>query len=215
VIFPIVAALLKSRLAAAAAFCVFSLVSSLEFHALARSNLGSYAYMNLITQLPFFLSGILAYLVWRHDGFRKRPLMGNLLFLGVLVAAWSIVYVPMVFMFLMSFSVVAVDLYAWALVFAAFIVSICYWSNPLVVNPVTRYLGKISFSMYLLHPLLIVLLLDVHKVLDRALGGGLLGFAGRATLMLSVVSLAGSVTYRLIEKPAVTLGKKLAARVPA
>jgi peptidoglycan/LPS O-acetylase OafA/YrhL len=214
-VFPVIAALLTSPFAAALAFCVFSVVSSLTFNALVSLKAGFFAYGNLLTHLPFFLCGTLAYLVWRRDGFRRRPLAGAVLLVGVLVVAAAEVYVPAVSIFLMTFNVVSAVRGVWALVFAALILAICYSPTRLIVNPVTRYLGTVSFSLYLLHPFVIALLLDAQRWIDRELGGGLPALAARLALIFSAVTAAASVTYAFIEKPGMNLGKRLTSPTSA
>jgi peptidoglycan/LPS O-acetylase OafA/YrhL len=212
-LFPIFAALLTSPLTAAATFCVFSVISSLEFNALKSSHMGSFAYMNIITHLPFFLCGILSYLIWRKDGFRARRGLGIVLLFASVATAASIVYVPSVFLFLMSFEVVNVEIYVWALLFAALILSTCFYPNRLLVNRFTRYLGSISFSTYLLHPLLITAFIGVHRRVDAAIGGGAGALAARVALTFGVVTLCSAATHAWIEKPGIALGKKLSARI--
>src|SRR6266850_5677768 len=210
IVFPVFAVLLTSIRSAVIALCISLLVSSMEFRALTSLNVGSYAYMNLITQLPFFIGGILAYFVWRDDNFKERRLLGSAMFIGVLLTAASMVYSRTVYTFLVAVPGVMGDLYIWVLVLAALIMSICYSPNPIVVNRVTRHLGQASFSMYLLHPLIIVVLAEIYSVMDRFLGVGLLGVAGRVLLTLTVVSAVASFSYVVIERPAVKLGRTVA-----
>jgi peptidoglycan/LPS O-acetylase OafA/YrhL len=212
-VFPIFAAVLSSRGAAGAALLVFTVVSSLEYRALAQSSLGSFAYMNLVTHLPFFIAGMLAFTVWRHDGFRRRDGLGRGLLLGVALATSFLVAAPIAYRMLGWFTVVTMDRYVWAVVFAALILSVCYFPSAVVVNRVTRYLGNISFSTYLLHPFVIAVLLDVHKSVHGAYGTGFASLAMRFGLTFGVTVLLASATFAWIEKPGMALGKRLSARV--
>jgi peptidoglycan/LPS O-acetylase OafA/YrhL len=210
IVFPLMALLLTSRASAVVACCVSAVISSMEYRALTGLNVGSYAYMNLITQLPFFISGILAYLVWRDDGFTRRRLLGRVMLFGTLCAAAAVVYLPIVHTVLLSIRGVAADLYVWAPIFAALIMSICYSPNRIVVNRVSRHLGRASFSMYLVHPLMIVMLPPVYRVLDAALGSGTIGVAGRIVSTLAVVAAVASLSYAAVEKPGIRLGAAVA-----
>jgi len=212
IIFPLLALLLTSRASALTAFCVSLVISSMEFRALRSLNVGSYAYMNLITHLPFFIGGILAYLVWRDDGFTRRRLLGRVMLLGTLCVAGSIVYSPIVHALLLSVRGVAVDLYIWAPVFGALIMSICYSPNRMFVNRVTRHLGRASYSMYLVHPLMIVVLPPGYRILDAALGLGVIGLVGRIGLTLTVVAAVASLSYLAVEKPGIKLGGVVAQK---
>jgi len=82
--------------------------------------------------------------------------------------------------------------------------------NPLkiVVNKITSFLSKISYSMYLCHPPLIVLLNPLYQYIYLLqiplLLKYLLCAGGTITLLVGV----SFITYRLIEKPGIRLGKK-------
>ncbi len=216
-VFPLLAILLTSRRSAVIALCVSLFVSSFEFRALESLNVGSYAYMNVVTHLPFFISGILTYLVWRDDNFKERRLFGRAALIGVLFVSALVVYSPAFYALLVSVRGVTLDRYIWSLVFSALTISLCYSSNPIIVNRLTCHLGRASFSMYLVHPLIIVSLAQVYGLLDAVLGSGVLGVIGRILLTLTVVSTVASVSYVVIEKPGIKFGRFLAEkyRVPA
>jgi peptidoglycan/LPS O-acetylase OafA/YrhL len=211
-VFPIFALVFNSVRATSAAFCVSLFVSSMTYQGIAKLGNPSFAYMNLVTHLPFFLSGMFAHAFWRSDAFRARRLLGNGMLLGVVLAAVTLIYVRPVFDFLSSFVYFEFARYSWAVVFAALILAICYSSNPVIVNRVTRWMGQISFSLYLLHPMLILFLLDTHKRVAAELGNGTLGVACCVLLSVATVSVAASITYALIEKPGMGLGKRIGAR---
>jgi peptidoglycan/LPS O-acetylase OafA/YrhL len=210
-VFPVVAALLTNVAAAAAALCVFSIVSSLTFNKLQSLDIGFYAYGNLLTHSPYFLCGILAYLVWRRDGFRSRPVLGGSLLALVSLAVVGLVYWPPAYLFLVSFTVVNAVRAVWAVVLAGFILAICYRPIRVIVNPVTRYLGTISFSLYLLHPFVIAFSMDEQRYLASVLHDGWSALAIRLVLVFTVVIALASLSYSFVEKPGIRLGKRLTA----
>jgi peptidoglycan/LPS O-acetylase OafA/YrhL len=79
------------------------------------------------------------------------------------------------------------------------------------VNRLTRHCGKISYSIYLIHPSAVFFLIPVYRcIYDLPLPLGLqypLGFA----LTLAVVAALASLAYRWIEAPGMRLGKRLQA----
>lgn len=78
------------------------------------------------------------------------------------------------------------------------------------VRPI-RYVGEISLSAYLWHfPMLLLL-----GRLGWMAGDNLPGMLHNIVLLLAVTILAASVTYYLIEKPAMNYAKKLRAKKPA
>jgi len=81
--------------------------------------------------------------------------------------------------------------------------------NPLkvVVNRLTIYLGRISYSLYLGHTTVILFLEPIYKHFYPSGGYLTVGFAiSYVTTMLIAVALA-ELTYRYIEVPGIRLGK--------
>lgn len=84
---------------------------------------------------------------------------------------------------------------AYAVFGAALMLRRFRWPRPLV------YLGTISYSVYLLHALVLLL------VLPRVPGGAWSNFA-----MLMAVTLVGAaLTYRFVERPGIALGRRVVA----
>ncbi|KVT86247.1 hypothetical protein WT25_10855 [Burkholderia territorii] len=95
--------------------------------------------------------------------------------------------------------------------FVAIILSLGVRSNALLVNPVTEWFGKISFSVYLLH-LPIVLMLS-HRILP---GLSLSPVAGLLFLIVAtfvLVGIAGTLTERYVERPGQKFGRKFIDRL--
>ena len=61
--------------------------------------------------------------------------------------------------------------------------------------------------MYLVHPLMIVMLPPVYRVLDAALGSGTIGVAGRIVSTLAAVAAVASLSYAAVEKPGIRSGE--------
>lgn len=84
----------------------------------------------------------------------------------------------------------------------------------LPVNPFTIYAGKISYSMYLTHFSVLHAMVQFHLtdwLPQPGLGAGLLNFALRYLTLLALDLGVSTLTYHLIEKPGVALGKRLIA----
>jgi peptidoglycan/LPS O-acetylase OafA/YrhL len=209
-IFPIIAALIRSLRAAILAFVIAVFVSSSFYTATTGTSLGSYAYMNVITHLPTFLAGIIAFLAWRRLGFiQHKPAGIGLLGLFLAIAAAEI-YWPPSQQILGAAKGVRLDLYIWSLLFALFILSICLWPTRLLVNKVGSTMGKISFSLYLWHPLVIIFLFGTYKKIAGILGTGLLGFACCAAATVALLSLVSLLSFRFVEQPGMRYGKEVA-----
>lgn len=80
-----------------------------------------------------------------------------------------------------------------------------------LVNKATVFLGKISYSIYLAQPTAILLLEPVYKKIYAATSGGMavsIAFVGCFLLTLAVVIPFAALTYYLVEKPGIKLGKR-------
>lgn len=87
-----------------------------------------------------------------------------------------------------------------------------------LVNRVTVFLGKVSYSVYLAQPTAILLLEPAYRRIYAASGGGMglsVAFASCFGLTCLVVVPFATVTYYLIEKPGVKLGKRCYAWIEA
>jgi len=93
---------------------------------------------------------------------------------------------------------------------------------PLVVNPVICYIGKISYSCYLVHfaALGIALrLFGLHLTNDHPAcdtghpATNLLLFLGLFFTALALTACAATVTLHLIENPGIELGRRLLRRI--
>ncbi len=209
-LFPIIAAFVRTLHSGGLALTIMILVSSAFYTTAQDMDIGSYAYMNIITQLPTFLSGVMAFLIWRQTGFFQSIKWGASLFVFTIVAILTVVYVPYAHKVLSIASGVRLDLYIWGILFMMLILSICLWPNPLVANRITNRMGRISFSLYLWHPLIIVLLVGVYGQIGQVLGLGLWNIIVCLGLTISVVILISYFSYHTIEMPGVKFGKRLA-----
>jgi len=103
------------------------------------------------------------------------------------------------------------DLVIWGLGLMA----LCVWQSIspslIIANRIFEYLGERSFSVYLLHPVVIVLSKDhlarTYEALRPYLGAN--AFFVCATLTIALVLVFAEFTYRLIEVPGIKFGRNL------
>jgi peptidoglycan/LPS O-acetylase OafA/YrhL len=79
----------------------------------------------------------------------------------------------------------------------------------LVVNRVTSFLGKTSYSLYLVHPTLVLLLVPVYRWIYAQPILLSLRFACCSALTLALLVMLSYLTYRWIERPGIELGRYL------
>ena len=103
------------------------------------------------------------------------------------------------------------DIVVWGIAFSL----LCLWQslNPTVIvaNKALEFLGERSFSIYLLHPIIITLIKPVNTYIynycEQLLGN--YAFFACAVVTIGVILPVAEVTYRLIEIPGINLGRSL------
>jgi len=95
----------------------------------------------------------------------------------------------------------------------SFVVAVSRWLPRLIVNPCTAFLGKVSFSAYLCHPLVLIVLRAILCIKSGIKPAVLFVIAFGMTIV--VVCLVSYLMWRYIEVPGQRLGKLLIARLAA
>ena len=159
----------------------------------------------LFGQLPVFLLGILLFHVLRKYKSADSQ------------TAWLLV-VWAVFLF---FAFLEVGTYRnllpahilYAVAFVLFILGVYCHPHKFVVNPITVFIGKLSFSIYLVH---FMVLYQLGKRLpDKFSPDGDLDFLLVFLLVLFISVGISYLTYRFIEVPGINLGKKIIGKLNA
>ena len=91
--------------------------------------------------------------------------------------------------------------------FFLFALSLHFHPHKLLVNKLTTWIGKLSFSIYLVH--FLVLKVVGGFVADRYTLQGNSGFFVAFLLVTSVSVAVSFITYKMIELPGIELGKKI------
>ncbi|WP_059404403.1 acyltransferase family protein [Pseudomonas sp. RIT-PI-q] len=162
-----------------------------------------FSFYNFLSQVPVFIMGVMAYVFLA----KEKALTKTYVVVGGVVFALLLTEFLMQSQSFVSHHVIAGGL------FALFSIFLAYHPTQLLVNPVTVLLGKLSFSMYLIH-------IAVLKVIGMSGVNGFFGEGNKESvvffLFVLIVSVGVSwVTYHFIEKPGITLGRKLIDRLEA
>lgn len=161
--------------------------------------LGPFAYLTFLGQLPVFVLGLLTYRACQLPGSARR-LLGAAGVTAFLSAKLLVRYESRLGQLLTEHVVVS-------LAFASFALLLSARPSRLLVNRLVIAFGKLSFSMYLVHFAIIDsvqrwLLFPAQPVSD-------LGWAALFALVVLSAALLSKLTYALVERPGILLGKRV------
>jgi peptidoglycan/LPS O-acetylase OafA/YrhL len=165
------------------------------------SNFFSFRQFWLPSQLPIFALGAMLFHILRLPQMTRGNGRSTAILLAM-IALFLVASGPSRFVRHDMTFALALFLGAWA---------IALQPVKLLVNRVTRYLGKISFSGYLTHTAVILLTMRLlYHGSPQVAGLGNFAILLVASLILTVIF--STVTYQLVEAPGQAIGKWLIAR---
>jgi peptidoglycan/LPS O-acetylase OafA/YrhL len=168
------------------------------------------------TQLPVFLIGFLAYHLLSNDSI--KALVKNRFWAACLLCFCAMLLLS----FLRGSSGFVPNYLLIVLTLAAIIIVISGGSLPWLVNPPICYIGKISYSCYLVHGAALGItlkLLGIHLTADSTFFdtghslSNLLLFAKIIIITLILTVSISTLTLHLIENPGIALGRKIIHRI--
>lgn len=156
------------------------------------------------TQWPVFLFGMLAYFLL----FREKEVTNDLRELKMFTIGFGVIAI---LQFLSPVKFIAGH-YIYSFFFVGIILMLAQKPWRLVVNPVTKFFGDISYSLYLSH-FAVMYWLDRFGLVNLVPTHVYLNYAARLVLVLICASIVSTLLYRLVELPGQELGKKLIERI--
>lgn len=180
-----------------------------------EQGMGSFAYMNLLTHLPFFFAGVGSFRIWQANGLKAHGVGWLLLAISLLAAALLATEVVRTALDGLRFG--AASRNAWAIAFGMLLLSACLVANPVLEKGPLRFLGRLSFSLYLIHPMVLVALIKADFLLHlTSMGVGVTTtFFIAATFVVGLVTAISALAFQFVEEPGILLGRKLTARESA
>ena len=170
---------------------------------------GIFAGLWLPAQLPVFALGILMFNLVPRASLSARPILSSRLLQPLALGAVALA--------LLCWAPTAWNPYLPPGFQAGLLLLACswlmaWWPVRLVVNPVTLFLGKISFSLYLLHFLALHLVLWASRGLIEPMRGSATSFWLAFPCVLLLGSAMAWLGFRFVEVPGQALGRRLIAR---
>lgn len=163
---------------------------------------GHELYFSFFTQVPVFAVGIITYFLYRR--MEQCPLPNWVGPTGLALSSAGVFALP----YLAKLNAIPMA-YAISVLYAGVLLSLSLYPIKVLVNRITVFLGLISYSLYLNHPIIVANLSEVYQYI-YGLGMGI-SFALLACVGLTIAIISGIsyLTYKLIEKPGMELGRRI------
>lgn len=155
-------------------------------------------------QLPVFAIGIFLYTFLKDHKFSGSKLT-------------TATYIILAFFIMLAFTDYASwhnylsQLTAYGLAFGLIIYALANKPIKLFVNPLSKFAGKISYSMYIIH-FAVIEFFTIRNFLGLSSLGNI-GTVIAIMLVMAITMIAATITYHLIEKPGIALGSKIIAAI--
>ncbi|WP_287130264.1 hypothetical protein [Candidatus Cyanaurora vandensis] len=101
--------------------------------------------------------------------------------------------------------------YLQATLYACLLLGLSISPTQLIVNRLTTFFGKISYSVYLSHATIIIFISPVYPLIYRVVDNVSIGFALSRLLAFMVIVPLSYLTFKFIELPTLQLGRDIAA----
>ena len=175
---------------------------------LAKQFITDHAYYqwSILRHFPIFTGGIVLFYAIekiQNIDLRFRNLLGWTLCLS---------FIPTYKYLDMISAIPGMAYYAQLIPFGLLLTGLSITPLPVLVSYPAALLGKMSYSVYLLHPLVIIKTMHVYPKIYALDLGVTVSFALCACLTLSVLLPLAYISYVYIEKPGIDLGKWLVRR---
>lgn len=186
-------------------------VALMQYTPLSDVTKASIAQFSVLRHLPIFaLGGVCFFALQGHigsgdSGATARGKGGMLIALAVFIYyALLNGWLPNIF---------GAGYYWQGIVYSLATCGLCLFPWRVFVNKVTIYLGRTSYSTYLLHPTLVYGLRPVYHRIYDVVPSATLSLVVCFAVTLTIVCACAEVTYRLVEEPFIRFGRRLYAQI--
>lgn len=162
----------------------------------------SYAYMHVMTQSIAIVVGIFLYHIFKNNNVNSA-LSGYVWLAVAALGFWMFHHGGSSYAFIRDNKV-----FLLSLICAALVLSQLYLPMRLITNKPMVNLGELSYSIYLLHPWVIVVLRPVYRTISNSLSPLPSYLACYLLTVITVLPMA-LITYNFVEIKGMALGRKL------
>lgn len=210
-IFPLLLGICHNIRNTAIGWTLAIIVSSSYYKALIGAGMDSYAYMSIFQQMPFFLSGILAYRIWEKVRFHENIRTGLFLHATWITGSYTLIGNEGLYVKLWSLGFGRLEHNIWSLVFLTLILAVVISRSAILKSSLFINAGKVSYSMYLLHPILMFICIQIlgQDYFEKNMPNmSMTGFILSSIATITIVFAASNVSFNFIEKPFMNYSKR-------
>lgn len=169
----------------------------------------SFLRTSLLVQMPVFALGIVAYFVYeRYIRGRNHSRIWAFLLAGGAIFIYDRLISG-------KMPPAMASIYGQALIYGLLLTGITIAPVGLLVNPVSRFYGRISYSLYLNHPTFVFFLTPVYGVIYSVQMRPTFQYGASLLLTLLLLTVVAYGTYQFVERPGMRLGSRLLRRLGA
>ncbi|MES0002674.1 acyltransferase [Mesorhizobium sp. M0051] len=182
--------------------------------------LALFSQFSLMAHLFYFAAGIAGYYVWLRLRLTS-PQIGRVVFAASLLTIVGLIcfasQIAAFFGTILGQSGGSGVKTAWAVTLASAVVGVSLYPQRWFVNPAAKLLGNASFSIYLWHPVVIVILdrLGLYRAIYASFDGASLPFLASVIATFVALIPVSLLSYRYIERPGMGLGARFSLLRPA
>ncbi|WP_413625500.1 acyltransferase family protein [Luteibacter sp. Lutesp34] len=163
----------------------------------------------VLRHLPIFAFGGICYFLLKDRILNgRRETQGAPLGIMLVLAA---IYLYMALLSGWLPNVFGAQYYWQGIVYSLALCGLCFWPWALVVNRLTVFLGKVSYSLYLLHPTVVYFMAPYYAKIYAAVPTASAALLVCFALTMLLVSGLSFVTYKLVEEPFIKVGRRIYA----
>jgi peptidoglycan/LPS O-acetylase OafA/YrhL len=165
--------------------------------------------------IPFFILGIIAHQLYKLTLIKNKKISITIIGLSFLfsLALTTVLFLWFEWPFTEDGNIIPqnfINLLICSTPVLFFLMLLITISSPgILVNAATIFIGKISYSIYLIHPILVFSLIPYFKIIQKDYGVSTLSFGMSSCLVFVILIPISYLSFKLIESPFIRWGKFL------